>query len=127
MYLQLLHSFSPRFSGFVQGKLFQPPKQLPFFIILGVIEVLVFGAGVAFLVIAWPLVNKARKEMRTRAIAMYISTAWLLVSWWPHDNFRQSIGDNMGALLAVEYGFHFTLMVAGLVIAYCLYTIWSGE
>jgi hypothetical protein len=46
------------------------------------------------------------------------SVGWVLVSWWLHDSLHMIVGWETGALLAVEYGFHVTLMIAGLVVAY---------
>jgi hypothetical protein len=35
-----------------------------------------------------------------------------MVSWWPHDNLHISNGNDLRGLLFIEYGFHFTLMIA---------------
>ena len=39
-------------------------------------------------------------------------------NWWMHDNLHVHTGLNIPGLLAIEYGFHVTLGVAGLVLAY---------
>jgi hypothetical protein len=44
-------------------------------------------------------------------------------SWWPHDNLHISNGNNLQGLLFIEYGFHFTLMIAALVLAYCFLSL----
>ena len=49
---------------------------------------------------------------------MYLSIGWLLISWWPHDNVYSHNGEDMQGLLYIEYGFHVTLMAAGLILAY---------
>ena len=41
----------------------------------------------------------------------------------PHDNMHIHNGTDMQGLLYIEYGFHVTLMVAGLVLAYSLLTL----
>jgi hypothetical protein len=52
------------------------------------------------------------------AWAMYLSIGWLLVSWWPYAHLHQVVGENLQALLYIEYGFHVTAIIAGLVLAY---------
>ncbi len=49
---------------------------------------------------------------------MYLAIGWLLVSWWPHDNLHIHVGNDMQGLLYIEYGFHVTLMICGLIVAY---------
>ncbi|HEV8224498.1 MAG TPA: hypothetical protein VGP74_04510, partial [Rubrobacteraceae bacterium] len=48
---------------------------------------------------------------------------WFLVSWWPHDNLHIHNGEDLQGLLYIEYGFHVTLMLAGIVLAYSLLTM----
>jgi hypothetical protein len=48
-------------------------------------------------------------------VGLYLGIGWLMVSWWPHDNLQ--------GLLFIEYGFHFTLMIAALVLAYCFLSL----
>jgi hypothetical protein len=91
--------------------------QLPFFIVLGIVEALVLGLGVAFLAFGWPLVSRLATSRRM-AWASFLSIGWLLVSWWPHDGLHRSNGMDIGRLLLIEYGFHMTLMIAGLILAY---------
>ena len=57
-----------------------------------------------------------------RAWAIYLSVGWFLVSWWPHDNLHIHNGDDLQGLY-IEYGFHVTLMLAGIVLAYSLLTM----
>jgi hypothetical protein len=96
---------------------------LPFFIVLSVIEALTFGLGVSFLIFGLPLVRKFAGGSRLLAWATYLGVGWLSVSWWPHDNFHQSVamGDMQG-LLYIEYGFHVTLIAAGLIVTYFFLT-----
>ena len=93
--------------------------QLPFFIALSVVEGLLFGLGVAFLVFGYPLVRNIVRGPNGFTWAAYLSVAWLLVSWWPHDNFhRVTPHEDFGGLLGIEYSFHLTLMAAGAIVAY---------
>jgi hypothetical protein len=120
--------------AFLLGPVIWPPAaggpepsagQLPFFIVLFAIEALAFGLGISFLAFGLPLVHKAASGSRLRAWAMYLSIGWLLVSWWPHDNLHIHTGSLQG-LLYIEYGFHMTLMLSGLVLAHSFLSLIRG-
>jgi hypothetical protein len=103
-----------------------PSGLLPLFIVIGVLEWLAFGFGMAFLIFGAPLLAKLGQS-RGLTTAAYVSTGWLLVSWWPHSNLHRVNGaDNWGGLLAIEYGFHATLIAAGVVLAYFLFRTMSA-
>jgi hypothetical protein len=53
----------------------------------------------------------------------YLAIGWFLVNWWPHDSLHQHVGLELGGLLAIEYAFHVTLMIAGAALAYFLVTL----
>lgn len=97
--------------------------QLPFFIVLAAAESLTFGLGISFLLFGFPSIRRAAGGASLKVWAMYLSIAWLLVSWWPHDNLHIHNGMDLQGLLYIEYGFHVTLMAAGLVLAYSLLTM----
>jgi hypothetical protein len=92
--------------------------QLPFFIFLSALESLSFGLGVAFAMFGWPYLRSVAGQGRTLRRMAFFAITWLLVSWWPHDNMHRvnGMGDFAG-LLRIEYLFHFTLMIAGFVLA----------
>lgn len=122
----LIITFVIGLSAFVAGPLIWTPSpdasptdfQKPFFMFLGLIEALMFGIGISFLVFGWKLVKNATQQAKKRTIAMYFSLAWLLVSWWPHDNLHIHNAMNMQGLLYIDYGFHFTLIIASSILAY---------
>ena len=93
-----------------------PGGYLPFFVFLSVLESLAFGLGVAFLAFGYPLIA-GRGNSQPLSIAAYLATGWFLVNWWPHDNLHKVVQFNIAPLLAIEYGFHVTLMVAGAILA----------
>jgi hypothetical protein len=99
---------------------FPPPSagQLPWFVLLNVAESLTFGFGIAFLFFGYPLIRNILPASRNLTLAAYLSIAWLLSSWWPHDSLHVANGTNMSGLLAIEYGFHVTLMVTGAILAF---------
>ena len=92
--------------------------QLPLFILLSVAEALAFGLGISFLIFGYPLVQTILPESNGLTLGAHLSIAWLLFSWWPHDSLHVANGLNLSGLLAIEYGFHVTLMVAGVILAY---------
>ena len=80
-------------------------------------EALAFGLGISFLTLGLPVVRRVSEGSRARAWAAYLSIGWLLVSWWPHDNLHMHFGEDPQSLLYLTYGFHLTLLLAGLVLA----------
>ena len=92
--------------------------QLPLFIVLTILSALTFGAGVSFLAFGLPLVRRATAVANVPAWPVYLAIGWSLVSWWPHNNLHQANGDNLAGLLAIEYGFHVSLYVTGLIVAW---------
>jgi hypothetical protein len=92
--------------------------QLFFFIILEVIQSLAFGLGISFLLFGLPTMRRVSSNSRLLGWAMYLSIGWLLVSWWPHSHLHQVVGENLQGLLYIEYGFHVTLIIGAIVLAY---------
>lgn len=115
--------------AFLLGPLIWPPSpeasptpgQLPFFMLLSLLEALFFGAGVAFAVVCWPMLQKAPEKSRKRLLPVYVSLIWLMVSWWPHDSMHIHNAMDMSGLLVIDYLFHFTLIVGTSVIAYSFF------
>jgi len=96
---------------------------LPFFLGLKVFEGFALGTGIAFLVFGYPLLKRARGSSPLTLLA-YFAIAWYLVNWWPHDNLHAVIGIyNLWGVLAIEYVFHFTMMVAAGVLAVFFYRV----
>jgi hypothetical protein len=89
--------------------------QMTLFIILAATTAITFGVGAAFLFTSWPAFKKLQNK--TLALWVYISIAWLLVSWWPHENLHRVIGEEIHGLLGIEYGFHVTSYIAGIIVA----------
>ena len=97
---------------------FTPPASLlPFFVVLGLVESLAFGAGIAFLVFGFPLIARTGVSS-SAAWGGYLGIAWSLVNWWAHDGFHRVNGLKFGGLLWIEYGFHVTLILGGLLAVY---------
>jgi len=92
------------------------PAQLPLFMILGVFESVAFGLGVSFLLFGWPRLKKLYGNDLLTKLA-FLSIAWYLINWWPHDNLHIHNGMNLDGLLKIEYGFHVTMIIAGVILA----------
>jgi hypothetical protein len=87
---------------------------------IAAVEALALGLAVAFLLLGWPHVRQLVGPSRPRTIAAYLATAWLLGNWWLHDNLHAANGTNLNGLVAIEYGFHATLIVAGAIVGWQL-------
>jgi hypothetical protein len=87
---------------------------------IAAVEALALGLAVAFLLLGWPRVRQLVGPSRPRTIAAYLATAWLLGNWWLHDNLHAANGTNLNGLIAIEYGFHATLIVAGGIVGWQL-------
>ena len=116
---------------FLLGKIIWPPvavppaQLLPFYIFLVALESLLFGLGVSFLIFGLPVVRRVLPEYRRLAFWSYLAIAWQMVSWWPHDNLHAHIGMDFFRLLGIEYGFHLTLMISAVILAYAFFKSWS--
>ena len=97
--------------------------QFPFFLFLAVFEALTFGLGISFLLFGFVPLRRALGGSTWRTWVAYLSIGWFLVSWWPHDNLHGHIGMDMQGLLYIEYGFHVTLIIAAVVLAFSLLTM----
>jgi hypothetical protein len=93
--------------------------QRVFFMLLTAIQSLAFGFGFAFLLFGREAVRSFLPAEGGLGLAVYLAIAWSLLSWWPHSNLHQAHNpDNISGLLAIEYGFHVTLIFGAIVIAY---------
>ncbi|MEM2137982.1 MAG: hypothetical protein QW568_02745 [Candidatus Anstonellaceae archaeon] len=121
--------------AFILSPILWPPSpdikpteaQLPFFIFLSFVEALFFGAGIAFISYTWPIVSKMAGKEKPKAMQSFLAISWLLVSWWPHDNFHIHNGMDAQGLLYIDYAFHMTLILAGAVLAYNFYRMTKAK
>ncbi|MFJ3921982.1 AMP-binding protein [Streptomyces sp. NPDC090022] len=94
-----------------------PSPWAGFFQILYVIECLSFGAGVFFLVAGR---SRMRAQGRSRRLttAAHLAVVYLLMSWWPQDNFyRLAQKQDWPRQAALVYAFNVPLMIAAAVVA----------
>jgi hypothetical protein len=122
--------------AFVLGPVLFPPAdvgsepsaaQIPFFMFLGAADAVLLGLGVSFLVFGFPVVRQVSPDSKLRAWAMYLSVGYLMVSWWPHLNLHISTPINdWQMLLYIDFLFHLPLEIAGVVLAYCAFSIFMS-
>ena len=122
--------------AFVLGPVLFPPADvgsepsaalIPFFMFLGAADAILLGLGVSFLVFGLPVLRKVSPDSRLRAWAMYLAIGYLMVSWWPHLNLHISTPiDNWQMLLYIDFLFHLPLEIAGVVLAYCAFSIFMS-
>ena len=93
--------------------------QLPLFIALTAFESIAMGLAVAVLLFGRSWFHKLFSSPG-RVRAAQLSLVWFLGNWWIHDNLHIVNGVNLGGLLAIEYAFHVTLMVAGAALLWAL-------
>lgn len=86
------------------------------FHVLYVVEAAAFGLGVGYLFLGYPwLASHGRGVGLT--VVTHLSLAWLLLSWWPQDNFyRLAAKTDYPRQAALVYGFNITLIIAGLIV-----------
>jgi hypothetical protein len=125
----LLITLATAVPAFILAPVIWPPNlhgdapvglQLLLFMLLAALDALTFGLGVAFICYGQPLVRRVADGSRATMWLSFIATAWLLISWWPHDNMHKHNGMDLAGLLVIDYLFHVSMMVAGLILAYNL-------
>lgn len=95
--------------------------QVGLFMLLGAIESLAFGAGLAVLLAGGEPVRRVFGAQHARlAAATHLSLFWLLWSWWLHVGMHMTSGMRAGRVLFIEYAFHVTSILAGAVLAYAV-------
>lgn len=89
--------------------------QLVGFIAVYAWQSLAFGVGIAFLALGYPRVLRLTGTPGL-ARAAHLAIAWTLINWVPHVNLHMHFGEAPAGLLAIEWVFHATLVVAGGVL-----------
>jgi hypothetical protein len=88
--------------AFLTGPIIWPPPadlgveptagQIPFFLLLAVIEAITLSLGVSFLLFGFVPLRRALGGSSWRTWAAYLAIGWFLVSWWPHNNLHTHNG-----------------------------------
>jgi hypothetical protein len=94
-----------------------PQPWATLFLGLYICECLSFGLGGAFLFFGRELMARQGRPPWLTTLA-YLAVAWLLMAWWPQDNFyRLAAKTDWPRQAALVYGFNITLMVAAAAVA----------
>lgn len=104
----------------------QPTQaQMPYLLALSAVEALFFGFGISFILYGFPLIRRIDQLEKKAAIAMYVSLAWILISWWPHDNMHIHNALDINGLIVIDYSFHLTLILSGAVLVYSFFSLFK--
>ena len=123
--------------AFMLGPIIWPPAegspsptatQIPFLLFLNLVQATVLGLGISFLAFGLSVMRRISPDSKVRAWAMYLSIAYLMVSWWPHINMHVHNGpENLQGLIFIDYLFHLPSMIAALVLAYCFFSLFREK
>ncbi|MFG2981991.1 AMP-binding protein [Streptomyces sp. NPDC048258] len=87
------------------------------FSVLYLFECVAFGVGVVFLFGGRARMLRQRRDRRLTAAA-HLAVAYLLLAWWPQDNFyRLAAKQDWPRQAALVYAFNIPLMIAGVIAA----------
>jgi hypothetical protein len=89
--------------------------QVPLLMLYGLVAAIGFGIGIAFLLFGRPLVASLGLAAGMTT-AMHLSVFWFLGNWVVHESLHIANGHNMWGLIALEWGFHATMVLAGVII-----------
>ncbi len=97
---------------------FSPPASLmPLFMGVGFLSSVTFGIGIAFLIFGHKPMRRVESG-HGLTFWTFVSTIWILISWWPHENLHRVVDENnYYTLIWIEYGFHVTVYIAGIIVA----------
>ena len=102
--------------------------QRALFLVIFVVEAIALGLGVSFLLYGFPLARAVSVASPGLTRAVHLAITWLLVNWWAHDSQHTHFGmHNVNALLGIEYGFHFTIILSGLILLSFLLVGWRSK
>lgn len=92
--------------------------------VLSSIESISFLLGILFMIFAWKYFKQYRSEIGQLATVVYFSLSWLLISWWPHDNLHERVGNDLQTTIFIEFAFHLTSIIAAIFV--CMFFLKLG-
>jgi hypothetical protein len=94
-----------------------PAKLIPWFIGLNIYESIGFGFAIGLVLFGINWIKKnAKPEHQTRLIVLLLVCAWFAGNWWTHDHAHIMTPEgDYSRLLMIEYGYHVTMMIAGII------------
>lgn len=93
---------------------------------IGFVEAAAFGLGAVLLAFGLKHVQDLTMTRGPYATAIWLSIAWMLMNWVPHTSLHMNHGNiltpaDFTGLVAIEYGFHLTLIIAGTLLMHAAY------
>jgi hypothetical protein len=92
------------------------PSLLPGFMVLGLLDALFLGLGVSFLVFGYPVVRDLAGHSGALTRLTHLGISWIMIQWWAHSNLHIVSGEDFARILAIDYGFHVTIMLSTVAI-----------
>jgi hypothetical protein len=90
---------------------------IPGFLGVALVEGLALGVALVLIVYGRPRFTGVVRSSRL-ATAAWLSSIFLLGSWWPHAALHRHVGEDLEGLLAIEWVFHVgSVVAAALLIA----------
>lgn len=97
---------------------------LALFMVVSSLSAIAMGLGVAILVFGGRVVRQLPQHLQRRGQIVRVCLFWVVAPWWVHEGLHITTGeDNIGRLIALEYGFHVTTYGAGIIAAAAVATI----
>ena len=97
--------------------------QGPLLMLIGALEAVALGFGIAFLAFAWPRIKGVFAVSRPLAVGVYASVGWLFLSPWIHDSIHMMTGHGLDAIIALGLVFHFGFVPFLAIIVYALFRL----
>lgn len=95
-----------------------PPTDLTLFLgIVTVLESLMFGFGVSFVLFVIQKHQVRKRKFTKLEWLTFISISWILISGYPHDNSHLAHSIDLHGLVPIEIIFHGSLAVAAVIVA----------
>lgn len=85
------------------------------------------GLALAFLVLGWGYTKRTFAGRPRLAALVHVSVVWILGNFWVHDNLHLVNGLNVDGIIAIDYTFHSTIMLATLVTMYGIVELARGH
>lgn len=91
------------------------------------IGAIAMGLALAFLALGWGYTKRTFAGRPRLATLVHVSVVWILGNFWVHDSLHMVNGLNVNGLIAIEYTFHTTIMVAALIAMYGIVELARGH
>jgi hypothetical protein len=91
---------------------------LPHFLVIGAVESLFFGFGIAFILLGLPAMRRVAAGTGLSPWPPFVAISFLTASWWPHLGFHRMGGLDPIAMLQIDYAFHIPYVVSAVVVAW---------